>query len=54
MKHGSGATYEDRVYAMLKRDDWAESFEHPGIYEISIDGQTVYVGKSKNMLRRLA
>ena len=24
MKHGSGATYEDRVYAMLKRDGWAE------------------------------
>lgn len=54
MKHGSGATYEDRVYAMLKRDGWAKQFEHPGIYEISIDGQTVYVGKSKNMLRRLA
>ena len=54
MKHGSGATYEDRVYAMLKRDGWAKQFEHPGIYEIHIDGQTVYVGKSKNMLRRLA
>ena len=54
MKHGSGATYEDRVYAMLKRDGWAEQFEHPGIYEICINGQTVYVGKSKNMLRRLA
>ena len=54
MKHGSGATYEDRVYAMLKRDGWAKQFEHPGIYEIHIDGQPVYVGKSKNMLRRLA
>ena len=54
MRHGLGTTYEDRVYAMLKRDGWAEQFEHPGIYEISIDGQTVYVGKSKNMLRRLA
>lgn len=39
---------------MLKRDGWAKQFERPGIYKICIDGQTVYVGKSKNMLRRLA
>ena len=55
MRHGSvKITYEDRVYAMLKRGGWAEQFEHPGIYQISIDGQIVYIGKSKNMLRRLA
>lgn len=55
MRHGSiKITYEDRVYAMLKNRGLAEQFEHPGIYQISIDGQIVYIGKSKNMLRRLA
>ena len=48
------STYEDRVYAWLKREGWDKQFEHPGIYEIRINDQTVYVGKSKNMLRRLA
>lgn len=52
MKHGT--IYEKNVYAMLKRQGWAKQFEHPGIYCISINGQIVYIGKSKNMLRRLA
>ena len=54
MTHGLNPTYEDRVYAMLKRNGWANKFEHPGIYQISINGQIVYIGKSRNMLRRLA
>lgn len=55
MRHGSTHnTYENNVYAMLKRQGWAKQFEHPGIYCISINGQIVYIGKSKNMLRRLA
>lgn len=29
-------------------------FEHPGIYCILLDGKPVYVGKSKNMLLRMA
>ena len=47
-------TYEERVYAKLKRDGWDKQFEYPGIYQIRIDDQIVYIGKSKNMLRRLA
>ena len=54
MKNYERNTYEENVYKWLKRDGWADKFEYPGIYQISIDGQIVYVGKSKNMLRRLA
>ena len=55
MNHGfRNTTYEDNVYAMLKRQGQDKQFEHPGIYCIKIDGQIVYIGKSKNMLRRLA
>ena len=49
-----GSRYEDNVYSMLQRKGLAQKYEHPGIYSISIDDQLVYIGKSKNMLRRLA
>ena len=49
-----GSRYEDNVYNMLKRKGLAQKYEHPGIYSISIDDQLVYIGKSKNMLRRVA
>ena len=29
-------------------------YEHPGIYCIKLDDQIVYIGKSKNMLERVA
>ena len=54
MKNYERTTYEENVYKWLKRDGLADKFEYPGIYEIRIDDQTVYIGKSKNMLRRLA
>ncbi len=54
MKHYEKTSYEENAYKWLKRDGWGDRFEYPGIYEIRIDDQTVYVGKSKNMLRRLA
>lgn len=54
MKNYERTTYEENVYKWLKRDGWADKYEYPGIYEIRIDDQTVYIGKSKNMLRRLA
>ena len=54
MKHSTAKAYEDRVYDMLKRRGFAKQFEHSGIYKISIDDHIVYIGKSKNMLRRLA
>ena len=39
---------------MLKGWGLAQKYEHPGIYSISIGDQLVYIGKSRNMLRRLA
>ena len=54
MKNYERTTYEENTYKWLKRNGWGDRYEYPGIYEICIDDQTVYIGKSKNMLRRLA
>lgn len=48
------ATYADNVYNWLKRKGLAEKYEHPGIYCIKIDDTVVYIGKSRNMLKRIA
>ena len=48
------ATYENNAYNWLKRKGLAEKYEHAGIYCIKIDGIIVYIGKSANMLRRIA
>ena len=46
--------YVDNVYAMLYRKGLNEKYEHPGIYCIRLNEQIVYIGKSKNMLKRVA
>lgn len=48
------ATYTENVYNWLKRKGLAYKYEHPGIYCIKINGKIVYVGKSRNMLQRIA
>ena len=48
------ATYEDNAYNWMKRKGLAEKYEHAGIYCIKIDDKIVYIGKSANMLRRIA
>lgn len=48
------ASYEDNAYNWLKRKGLAAKYEHAGIYCIKIDGEIVYIGKSGNMLRRIA
>ena len=48
------ATYEDNAYNWMKRKGLAEKYEHAGIYCIKIDNKIVYIGKSGNMLRRIA
>ena len=48
------ATYEDNTYNWLKSKGLAAKYEHAGIYCIKIDGKIVYIGKSANMLRRIA
>ena len=47
-------SYADNVFAMLRRRGLAPKYEHPGIYCIKVAGQIVYIGKSENMLRRVA
>ena len=46
--------YVENVVAMYRRWGWAPKFEHPGIYCIRLDGRIVYIGKSTNMLERIA
>lgn len=46
--------FERRIYYSLKRKGLAPQFERAGIYAILLDGKTVYIGKSVNMLARMA
>ena len=46
--------YAENAYHWLKRKGLAPKYEHAGIYCIKIDDKIVYIGKSKNMLRRIA
>ena len=46
--------YAENMYEWLKRKGYAEKYDHAGIYCIKIDSQIVYIGKSKNMLERIA
>lgn len=48
------ATYEDNAYNWMKRKGLANKYEHAGIYCIKIDSDIVYIGKSGNMLWRIA
>ena len=49
-----GHRYVDNTYAWLKRKGLAEKYEHAGIYCIKIDNDIAYIGKSTNMLLRIA
>ena len=46
--------YVENVCEMLRRKGLAEKYEHPGVYCIKLKDQIVYIGKSKNMLERVA
>ena len=46
--------YETNVYQWMKRKGLANKYEHAGIYCIKLDDRIVYVGKSINMLQRIA
>lgn len=48
------ATYAENMYQWLKRQGYSEAYERAGIYEITINGITAYIGKSTDMLWRLA
>ena len=51
---GRKKSYAENIYLKYKRAGLAPKYEHAGIYCISIEGQIVYIGKSKNMLMRMA
>ena len=46
--------YEDNVAAMLRRKGYADKYDHAGIYCIRLGDTLVYIGKSVNMLERVA
>ena len=48
------ATYEQNTYEWMLRQGLADKFGHAGIYYIRIDENIVYIGKSMDMLRRMA
>lgn len=48
------ANYVDNTYNWMKRKGLANKYEHAGIYCIKIDNAIVYIGKSINMLYRIA
>ena len=48
------ATYTENVYNWLKGKGLGAKYERAGIYCIKIDHRIVYIGKSANMLRRIA
>ena len=48
------ATYQDNMYHFLKRQGFDEKYEHAGIYFIQLGKTIVYIGKSTNMLKRVA
>ena len=48
------ATYEQNTYEWMKRQGLGDKFGHAGIYCIRIDEKIVYIGKSMDMLRRMA
>ena len=48
------ATYAENMYNWLKQRGLAAKYEFAGIYCIKVDEKIVYIGKSGNMLRRIA
>lgn len=46
--------YVENVCAMFRRRGLSGKYEHPGIYCIKLNDQIVYIGKSQNMLERIA
>ena len=47
-------TYLENMYLKLKKQGYPPKYERPGIYCITIDGKYAYIGKSKNILYRMA
>jgi len=48
------ANYVDNMCAWLRRKGYTDKYDHAGIYCIKIDDEIVYIGKSHNILKRVA
>lgn len=48
------ANFLENTVAWMERKGLANKYHHAGIYCIKIDADIVYIGKSANMLRRIA
>lgn len=46
--------YAENTYQWMQRKGLAEKYEHAGIYCINVDNKIVYIGKSHNMMKRIA
>ena len=45
----------EQIYNELKEDQYmVDKYEHAGIYHISLNNYVIYIGKSRNMLQRIA
>ena len=47
-------SYVENTVGYLKRRGYTAKYNHAGIYCIKLDNQIVYIGKSTNMLYRVA
>jgi hypothetical protein len=47
-------SYVENMVGYLKRRGYTAKYNHAGIYCIKLDNQIVYIGKSTNMLYRVA
>ena len=47
-------SYVQNVCSMLRKRGLSAKYEHAGIYCIKLNNQIVYIGKSRNMLVRIA
>ena len=48
------SNYVDNIYNKYLSQEWSKKFQCSGVYSISINNKIVYVGKSMNILHRMA
>ena len=48
------SNYTENIYNKYLNQEWSKKFQCSGVYSISINNKIVYVGKSMNILHRIA
>ena len=46
--------FVDNIYNKYIKEEWTKKFQCAGVYSISVNNKIVYVGKSLNILHRMA